>query len=167
MELKQLNIQEKSFKANGKTYFIEAGDISIDRWAKYEEFTLELEYGVSQVDMFQNWKKVTQLANELKFADIAVLANNMQNGIMGIFDRQIVALKLCALFINEQNENRGVITDDIINNKIEDWSKEGFAIGVFFQLALGFSRLTNQISDTLSQESLEAMSKMNQEKIKA
>ena len=77
VDLKELNNLEKSFKANGKTYFIEAGDISIERWAKYEEFTLELQYGVSQTEMFQNWKKITQLANELKFSDIAVLANKI------------------------------------------------------------------------------------------
>ena len=161
MELKQINTQEKSFRANGKTYFIEAGDISIERWSKYEEFTLELQYGVSQTEMFKNWKKVTELANELKFADIAVLANNMQNGIMGIFDRQIVALKICALFINEEKEDRGIISDDIINQKIEDWRKEGFSVGPFFQLALGFSRIINSISSIITPESLEIIERMN------
>ncbi len=161
MKLKVLDIQEKSFKANGRTYLIEAGDISIERWSKYEEFTLELQYGVSQTEMFKNWKKVTQLANELKFADIAVMANNMQNGIMGIFDRQIVALKICALFINEEKEDRGVISDDIINRKIEDWRKEGFSVGPFFQLALGFSRLINSISSIITPESLEIMERLN------
>ncbi|GEM67558.1 hypothetical protein SMI01S_11640 [Sphingobacterium mizutaii NBRC 14946 = DSM 11724] len=162
MKLKHLNIQDKTFKANGKNYQIETGDISIERWSKYEEFTLELQYGVSQTEMFQNWMKVTQLANELKFTDIAVLANNMQNGLMNVFDRQIVALKICALFINEEKENRGIISDDIINNKINDWSEEGFSIGPFFQLALGFSRLINQISSTLTPESLAVIEKLNQ-----
>ncbi|WP_343320198.1 hypothetical protein [Sphingobacterium multivorum] len=167
MKLKQLNIQEKSFKANGKTYHIEAGDLSIERWSKYEEFTLELQYGVSQSEMFKNWKKVTELANELKFADIAVMANNMQNGIMGVFNRQIVALKICALFINEEKEDRGVISDDIIDQKIEDWRKEGFSVGPFFQLALGFSSLINSISSIITPESLAMIERLNQTEIQA
>ncbi|WP_313418832.1 hypothetical protein [Sphingobacterium multivorum] len=161
MKLKQISIEEKSFKANGKTYFIEAGDISIERWSKYEEFSLELQYGISQIDMFKNWKNVTELANKLLFSDIAVLANNMQNGMLGIFERQNVSLKICALFINEEKENRGVISDDMITAKLEDWAKEGLSVGPFFQLALVFSKLINQTSSLLTPESLEAAEKMN------
>lgn len=165
MELKHINIQEKSFVANGKIYYIEPGDISIERYAKYEELSLELQYGVGQTEMFRNWKTVTQLANELKFSDIAILANNMQNGMVNIMDRQITALKMCALFINEESEDRGRITDDIISNKVNDWQKEGYSVGPFFQLALAFSGLIKESSNMLSQESLEVMESMLHEKI--
>lgn len=165
MKLKQISIKDKSFTANGKTYLIETGDISIERWAKYEELSLEMQYGTDQVAMFQNWKKVTELANELKFSDIAILAHNMQNGMLQVMSREPVALKLCALFINEENENRAIITDDMISQKINDWRVEGYSIGPFFQLALVFSKLTQEIFNLITEESLQKLEELNQEKI--
>lgn len=162
-ELKQINLTERSFLANEKTYFIEAGDISISRWAKYEELVLEMQYGTSQVEMFNKFKEITELANKLQFADIAVLAFNMQNGLLGVMERLPVALKICALFINEQDEDRGLITDDIIAHKIDDWRKEGYSIGPFFQLALGFSRLIGESSNMLTPQYLEAVSQRTKE----
>lgn len=166
MELKQIDIQNKSFQANGKTYVIETGDISIDRWAKYEELCLEMQYGTDQVAMFQKWKQVTELANELKFSDIAVLAYNMQNGMVQVMSREPVALKLCALFINEENENRAVITDDMISKKIKDWREEGYSVGPFFQLALVFSKLTQETFNIVTEESLKRIEELSRERIK-
>ncbi len=165
MELKKINIEQRSFVANGKTYHIEVGDISIARWAKYEELMLELQYGTTQAEMFKNWKRVTELANELKFSDIAILANNMQNGIHKIMERIPVGLRISTLFINEEKEDRGVINDDMISAKIEDWQKEGYAIGPFFQLALVFSGLTKESSNSLSPESLAHLEELNQRMI--
>lgn len=154
-KLKLIDLKERSFTANGKVYFIEAGDISIARWAKYEELALEIQYGTTQMEMFNKFKEITELANQLKFADIAVLAHNMQNGMIKVMERLPVSLKICALFINEENEDRGSISDDMIAQKIDDWRKEGFAIGSFFQLGLGFSRLIGETSSMLTQEYLE------------
>lgn len=156
MKLKHINISERQFEANGKKYFIESDDISIERWAKYEELSLELQYGTSSfVEMHQNWANVTSLANELRFADIAVLAHNMQTSVINAIERTPTQLKLCALFINEQNEDRNIISDEIIIRKIDDWRKEGFAISDFFQLALVFSRVIDESSSILTQEFLE------------
>lgn len=154
-KLKQINPSEKSFMANGKTYWIEAGDISIARWAKYEEYTLEMQYGVNQVELFNKFKQITELANKLQFADIAVLCYNTQNGIRGMMERLPVALKVCALFINEENEDRGSISDDLVMKKINDWQLEGYAVGSFFQLALGFSRIISESSNMLTPEFLQ------------
>ncbi|GGH24648.1 hypothetical protein FAZ19_16275 [Sphingobacterium alkalisoli] len=159
MKIKHINIEARQFKANGKTYFIEADDISIARWSKYEELSLELQYGTSSFsEMHQNWALVTKLANELQFADIAVLAHNMQTSVLNAIDRTPVQLKLCALFINEENEDRSEITDEGISRKIDGWRKEGLAIGDFFQLALVFSRLIGESSSTLTPEYLEKIS---------
>ena len=153
MKLKHINVAERQFLANGKIYIIEADDISIERWAKYEEISLELQYGTSSfAEMHQRWADVTSLANELKFADIAVMAHNMQTSVLSAIDRTPAQLKLCALFINEENEDRSIISDDIIARKIDDWRKEGFAIGDFFQLALVFSKVIDGSSSTITPE---------------
>ena len=37
--------------------------------------------------------------------------------------------------MNREGEDRGAITDDLIAQKIEDWTKEGLDIKPFFQFA--------------------------------
>lgn len=159
IKLKHIDLNKPSFEANGKTYYIETSDLSIERWAKYEELVLEMQYGVNQVEMFNQFAEITKLANNLQFADIAILAHNMQNGMLTVMERQPVALKICAIFINEEDEDRGAINDAVITQKITDWSEEGYSIGPFFQLALVFSKLISENSNILSPQSLEAVSK--------
>lgn len=134
-ELKKLPIEEGRFMANGKLYVIETG-FSIERYAMYQRYQLEAGYGVTFEEMLHNWEKVIDYANKLKFTDIAVLSHNMLKGVTKIADREPVLLKMCALFINAENEDRRTITDDMISVKINDWKEEGFDIRGFFTLAL-------------------------------
>lgn len=168
-KLKQISIEESSFTANGKDYFIETGDLSIERWAKYEQLVLEMQYGVSQPQMFHKFKEIYDLNNELRFADVAVLTHNLQNGMVSVMERQPTALKICALFMNTKDEDRGIMTDDMITHKLNDWRTEGYAIGPFFQLALVFSKLISETSNILTPQSLELVLKqielLNQKEI--
>jgi hypothetical protein len=153
-ELKKLPIEEGRFTANGRTYVIETG-FSIERYAMYQRFQIEAGFGVTFEEMLKNWEKVTNYANQLRFADIAVLAHNMQRGVIKVSEREPVLLKMCALFINEELEDRRTITDDVISRKINDWKEEGYDITSFFTLALntinGFienwKKLTQAISN--------------------
>ena len=43
--------------------------------------------------------------------------------------------QLCALFINREDEDINVYDEQIMNDKIEDWKKEGYAATNFFRLA--------------------------------
>lgn len=134
-ELKQIPFNGEPFWANGKQYFQEE-NLSIDRWVYMNELQIQLGFGVEYEEMQKSWLEVFNKANEMKFADIAVMAHNMVNGISKVYSRQPMILKFCALFINTEDEDRGVIDEDVINRKIEDWKKEGLGIDGFFVFSL-------------------------------
>lgn len=125
----------KPFVANGKTYYQESA-LSIDRWVKMNEFTIELGFGVTYEEMQQNWLKQLNLLNKMDFVNSAVMAHNMVNGISRIYTREPIILKFCALFMNTADEDRGTITDEQISVKIDDWKKEGLGIDGFFVFSL-------------------------------
>lgn len=152
MPLKSVPIAEGVFMANGKKYIIEAG-FSVQRWGVYQKLQLEAGFGVTFEEMLKAWEKVNGYANRLAFTDIAVLAYNMVNGVRKIAEREPVLLKMCALFINTENEDRRTINEDQITAKINDWQAECYNVNDFFTLALNtiqgyvknYNRLTQNI----------------------
>jgi hypothetical protein len=135
--VKTFDVNSKEFKANGKTYYIES-HISIDRYLMYRKLEIQAGYDVGFYGMYETLKKCYDLCNQQKFADIAVLVNNTINGIVNVDKRRIPVLDMAALFINEKDEDRGVINDEIIERKITDWQAEGLSITPFFQLSTSF-----------------------------
>lgn len=152
-KLKTLDLTKKTFTANGKIYYIESG-MSIERYFMYEMLQIELGYQVSFKSMFDNLTRMYDLLNKMKFADSAVIVHNLLTGIKDIEKRRIPALQMCALFVNEENEDRKVITDEMVERKIADWEAEGLDIIPFFQLATssmpGFSVAYNGVSQIIS-----------------
>lgn len=134
-KLKSVDLSQKSFTANGKAYFIE-NEISIQRSVYAEMAKLELEKGIRVGSSTDDWQKVYDLANAQKFADIAVLAYNNRRGFKDLLTNTHPILKLCACFINEENEDRRYISDDAVTKKVNDWAEEGFTMSGFFMLAL-------------------------------
>lgn len=137
-QVKTIDLEAGRFEANGKVYLIEKS-LSIDRWIKMNELEVELGFGVSYREMQASWSKVYELCNDRggRFADVAVTAYNMSNGISKVFDRQPQVLKFCALFFNTEDEDRRTITDEQIGRKVEDWKAEGLSIDSFFVFSLG------------------------------
>jgi hypothetical protein len=154
MQIKKVPIAEGRFVANGKTYIIENG-FSIQRFSLYQKFQIEAGFGTTFEEMLKSWEKVNNYANRLLFTDIAVLAYNMVNGVRKIAEREPVLLKMCALFINEENEDRRTITEDQITAKLHDWQEDAYDVNDFFTLALNtivgfvsnYNRLTQSISE--------------------
>lgn len=133
-ELKTIDLNQPSFEANGKTYTIEGG-LSIERYAEFQILEKELAYGLTVKGMFDKINDGYQLLNQQRFADAAVLMNNLMRGVSKMEEREPVILKICALFCNTEGEDRTVINDDMITAKIGDWKKEGIDFKCFFQLA--------------------------------
>lgn len=134
-QVKQIPLDGSPFEANGKTYY-PSNELSIDRWIKMQEFQIELGFGVEFDEMQKNWLKINELANKQRFTDIAVLAYNMVNGISKSYSREPLILKFCALFFNIEGEDTGIITDEMISTKINDWKVEGLGIDNFFVFSL-------------------------------
>jgi len=124
-----------SFMANGKKYFIES-TMSIERYTKFQQLELELSFNLSFKQLFDTLNTVYDLLNKGKLADASVHVYNAMRGFANLEEKEPFVLKYCALFINEENEDRRIITDDMITKKIEDWQEEGYAIQDFLALAL-------------------------------
>lgn len=133
--LKELDLTQKKFEANGKTYHIRKS-MSFDRYRMYEKLQIEVGYGANFKQIYDNVKGAYELVNKSEFANTAVKLHNILAGIKNIESRQIPALRICALFINAEGEDEKVITEEMIDEKIADWEAEGYDIFPFFQLAI-------------------------------
>jgi hypothetical protein len=145
--------KETEFEANGTKYYVEKG-LSFDRYLFYLMAQIECGYDVSFKSMFDNIKKAYELVNKMKLIEGGVILHNILHGITKIEQRRIPVLTMCALFINTADEDRRVITDEMVDKKIKDWTAEGLEINSFFQLAISsmanFSRAWEEISLTIS-----------------
>lgn len=121
-----------TFIANGITYHIEK-QISIARYIKYEELELEMGFGKTFGEVFDICQAAMTDINGHKQGEAYVKLYNLVYGIKNFDNKHPFVLRYCALIINAEGEDRGVINDDMINVKIENWTKEGLDIADFFQ----------------------------------
>ena len=161
MELKRLDFKEGRFIANGKTYVIESM-FTPQRWAMYQKIQIEAAYGVTFKVLYENINFAFRALNAGQVADVAVTLHNIMNGITKIEQREPDMLRMCALFINTPDEDRGVITDDQITEKIRDWEVSGYAIQDFFTLALNTIRGFVDVYKNLVEETNELQRLLNE-----
>lgn len=151
-ELKKLNPAERSFVAGGKTYFIET-NLSIARFHEYQILEKEAGFSTSFENLVAHVRAAYDDINQFKAADAAVKLNNLLTGIAKANEREHTLLKMCALFMNTEDEDRGDITDDMISRKIEDWQNE-YEVEGFFTLALntvnGFFKIYAEMHQIIS-----------------
>lgn len=133
-ELKQLDTTKPSFVANGVTYHIES-QLSIERFCEYQLLEKEAGFGMSFKKIFENLQDLHKLMNGVKFVEAAVKLDNLMRGVAKLEEREPTLLKICALFINTEDEDRAVINNDMIVKKIDDWKQE-YDVKGFFTLAL-------------------------------
>lgn len=154
---KKLAQGQKMFEANGVKYYVEER-LSLDRFIKYQELELELGIGINTKNLMQNLSNIYSQLNEAKFADAVIKLHDLMKGVVILDKKQPTALRMCALFINAEDEDRKTITEDVITTKIDNWKTEGFDMNDFFQFALGtvngFSEIYNEISLQYSEQVL-------------
>ena len=152
VKLKKLNPEARSFEAGGKEYSIET-QLSISRFHQYQIYEKEAGFGMSFKDMFSNLIKMREELNKVKFVDCAVRLDNLINGMAKLEEKEHVLLKMCALFMNTKDEDRGDINDDMITAKIDSWKNE-YEVNGFFTLALntvnGFFTIYKEMHQSIS-----------------
>lgn len=152
VKLKKLDTSARSFTAGGVEYFIET-QLSISRFHQYQIYEKEAGFGLTFKDMFQNLLKVREDLNKVKFVDCAVRVDNLINGMAKMEEKEHTLLKMCALFMNTKDEDRGEINDDMITAKIETWQNE-YEVNGFFTLALntvnGFFTIYKEMHQSIS-----------------
>lgn len=139
-KLKRVKLEDLEFTANGKRYFIER-EISAERFAKMQEFEIEMSFGVTYEAMDNTLLEVYNLIQEGgRIADVAVIVHQAREGIQDIVNREQPILKYCTCFINRENEDRRRFDENIMADKIKDWEEEGMNHLDFFPLAVNSVR---------------------------
>lgn len=132
--LKRIDLNVGIFEANGTRYTIE-GALTIERYAELQILEKELGYGLTFKAMFDKLSQAFALLNKQKPADAAVLLNDMIRGMAKIQEREPIVLKICALFMNTDDEDRSSFSADMYNRKISDWKAEKLDMRDFFTVA--------------------------------
>lgn len=154
--LKQIDLNKKKFTANGIEYFIESG-LSFERFLMYQKLQLEVGYETGFYGVFKGLEKAYNSCNEGKLADVSVIVHNMMKGIKTVDERRVPMLDLVCLFINTKDEDRKIINDDIIQQKISNWEAEGLDMMPFFQLAVSSIKNFSNVYTEFTQNILEAI----------
>lgn len=154
-KLLQLKPETTQFTANGKE-FVKEGTISITRWKLFLKLQIKFALGQTPEELIGELRKIYEAGNSRRDGDVCMLARDAMTGVAMIIEgRQPVMLEICALFINRPDENRKVITQDMIDQKIADWEEEGIDVVSFFQFALssipGLLAIYNAITQGTSQ----------------
>jgi len=163
-EPKKINWADKTFAANGKNYNIST-TMSIGRSVYAEEAKIELERGVRVGQTTESFLEIFNLLNAGKPAEAAVKTYNHVKAIDNFFERPEPVLRICACYLNYDGEDVRFITDELVREKINDWSEEGIARESFFLLALTFiseetadlKNFTAHISEVVKREAQKMM----------
>ncbi|MCA9497090.1 MAG: hypothetical protein KC589_09165 [Nanoarchaeota archaeon] len=134
-QLKKITLDEPTFVANGNNYFIEP-ELSIDRFKEMQKIEIEFSFGVSYRELFNGMKSCYETINKGQFGDTAIKMHNLMSSVSGIDDREHPMLRYCAMFINREGEDRRLVDEKVMNEKIEDWRIEGISMNDFFKLAV-------------------------------
>jgi hypothetical protein len=119
-----------------KKYFIETG-LSMERLTEYQQLEIEIGYGYTLPEMHKKHVELYETLNKNKLADASVKAYDLVNSIKQAQSRVHPIIRLCALFMNTENEDRGKITQEMIEEKIEDWKEAKIDTRFFFRFAEG------------------------------
>lgn len=133
--LKRIDFENPVIHANGKDYKV-IKEISINRFRELEKMEVEFYYGFSMQDMFTNLTAIFGDLNKSKIGDAAVKIYRLMEGVADKIDkRENVMLRMVGLFLVTEGEDLTSYSEELANEKIADWSKEGYAIDDFFTLA--------------------------------
>lgn len=138
-QLKVIDFSQKKFVANGKEYFIEE-NLSYERWIMWRKLQVQIGYDITFDVLFSKIKEAYLYLNKPTPEPVSagVILYNIMEGVKMISDdKQIpLVIRLCALFVNTKDEDRATITEAIIEEKKDDWVKEGISMNSFFALAI-------------------------------
>jgi hypothetical protein len=133
MKLKNVDFSKKYFMCDGRKFFLR-DSLSFNRYRELQKLILEFGFSASFVDIFKNTRKAMDFINDTKSGEAYVLLHNMALGVMKLEDKDDAALRMCALFLNEEGEDETVFDEGKMREKIDCWGKE-YAVTPFFQLA--------------------------------
>jgi hypothetical protein len=134
MELRSINFEKKHFECGGRKFYVK-DSLSFARYRELQKLNLEFGYSATFHDTFKRIREAWDMLNATKLGEAAVILHNIMYGIVSLDDKDDPALRLCALFIDEEGEDPTVYDEGKMREKIECWGKE-LSVTPFFQLAV-------------------------------
>ena len=90
-------------------------------YRELQKLILEFGYSATFVDIFKNIRTAWDHMNTLKLGDAAVTLHNVMYGIKSLDEKDDPALRMCALFIDEEGEDPTVYDEGKMKEKIDCW----------------------------------------------
>lgn len=133
-ELRKIDFEkEKYFECDGKKFFVKES-LSFNRYKELQKITLEFGFSATFEDIFNNLKAAVDSYNKHDYFNMSIVLYKIQKGIKNLEDKDDPAFRLCALFIDEENEDPTVYNAAMMKAKIDCWAKE-LEVSPFFYLA--------------------------------
>jgi len=132
-ELRIINFDEKVFECGGRKFF-KKESLSFNRYRQLQFIMLEFGYSATFQEIFEHLKLAWDDLNKLKLAEASVRIHNIMNGITKLEDKDDPALRICALFLDEESEDPAKYDEATMRDKIKCWSEE-LDVKPFFYLA--------------------------------
>jgi hypothetical protein len=138
MELRIIDFdKEKSFECDGRKFYLKES-LSFVRYRELQKLNQEFGYSATFHDIFKNMRTAWDLLNSTKLGEAAVVLHNIMYGVVSLEEKDDPALRLCALFIDEEGEDPTIYDEGKMREKIECWGKE-LSVTPFFQLAVSLT----------------------------
>lgn len=132
-DLRVINLDENHFECEGRKFFIRE-TLGFTRYRELQKLNMEFGYSATFHDIFKNIKTAWDMLNAVKLAEAAVVLHNIMYGVVSLQEKEDPALRICALFIDEEGEDPTVYDEAKMKDKIDCWGRE-LAVTPFFQLA--------------------------------
>lgn len=141
--LKRINFESKKFVASGVEYFIEE-NLSFDRLEMYERLEVEVGLSMRLENIYKKLDEQKQALSANNLYDSIIINNELQtSAYFKLENKTHPVFDMCALFMNTADEDRSIITKDMIQKKYADWRPE-YAVDDFFSFAI--ASLKNYLS---------------------
>ena len=132
--MRTIDFKEKKFECGGRTFYVQ-DSLSFNRFRELQRISIEFGFSTTFVELFKEIQKCYDYVQTNKnWGDLAVTLFNLLHGVSSIGNKDAAAIRLCALFINEKDEDVTVFDEAKMKDKIECWAKE-LDVSPFFHLA--------------------------------
>jgi hypothetical protein len=125
--------KEKYFECDGKKFEV-TESLSFTRYRELQKISLEFGFSATFEDIFNNLKTGIDYYNKHDYFNMSITMYKIQEGIKNLEMKDDPSLRLCALFINEENEDPTKYSEAMMKSKIDSWGGE-LEISPFFYLA--------------------------------
>lgn len=132
-KLRTVDFTKKYFECGGRKFYVR-DTLSFARYRELQKTNLEFGFSATFHDIYKNLRVAWDHLNSLKLGDAAITIHNVMYGIIQLDDKEDPALRICALFIDEEGEDPAMFDEGKMREKIDCWGKE-LDVLPFFQLA--------------------------------